>query len=216
MQQLKRGILIAIEGIDGCGKSTLARNIHTTLSTQAISTILTKEPGSSQLGKQLREILQKQDTPLEPKAEYLLFAADRAEHFTKIITPALQRKQLIISDRMSDSSIVYQGYGRGLDIPMIEKINAWTMNNTKADLVIYVAIDAQTAWQRIRVRNEALTTFEQEGIAFMQRLAHGFDNLFKHRNEVITLDGNHTPDILTQKATDAIISWIHTQQLIHQ
>jgi dTMP kinase len=214
MQQLKRGILIAIEGVDGCGKSTLARNTYTACTAKGLPTILTKEPGSSNLGTQLREILQKQDTPLEPKAEYLLFAADRAEHFTKLIIPALRNKQLIISDRMSDSSIVYQGYGRGLDIPMIEQINAWTMQGIKPDLVIFVAIDPHTAWQRIRARNEALTRFEQEGITFIQRLAQGFDTLFKHRNDVITLDGTDTPDILTQKATNAIQSWIHTHQLI--
>jgi len=214
MQQLKRGILIAIEGIDGCGKSTLARALHAACHEYGITTMLTKEPGGSALGKQLRDILQKQDSPLEPKAEYLLFAADRAEHFTKIIIPALRNNQLIISDRMGDSSIAYQGYGRGLDIHMIEHVNTWTMNHIKPDLILYITIDPLIAQERIRTRNEALTRFEQEDTAFIHRLAHGFDTLFKNRKEVITLDGTHSVQQLTQTAFTAIIAWLHSQQLI--
>ena len=216
MQRLKSGILIAIEGIDGCGKSTLARNLHATLTRQSIATVLTKEPGGSPLGKELRALLQQQEIPLDPKAEYLLFAADRAQHFAQLIIPALYNKQLIISDRMGDSSIAYQGYGRGLDIAMIKTINAWSMQDIRPDLIVYVRIEPDTAWQRIWARNEALTTFEQEGIDFLQRLAHGFDTLFESQQNVIILDGNDTPDILTQKAATAIISWINTQQLISQ
>jgi dTMP kinase len=186
MQQLKRGILIAIEGIDGCGKSTLARTLHAACQ------------------------------PLEPKAEYLLFAADRAEHFTKIIIPALRNNQLIISDRMGDSSIAYQGYGRGLDIHMIEQVNTWTMNHIKPDLILYITIDPLIAQERIKARNEALTRFEQEDIDFIHRLAQGFDTLFQHRKEVITLDGTHSVQQLTQTALTAIITWLHSQQLITQ
>ncbi len=216
MQQLTRGILIAIEGIDGSGKSTLARNLYTAFAAQTIDTILTKEPGGSHLGKQLREILQKQTTPLDPKAEYLLFAADRAQHFTEIIIPALHKGQLVISDRMGDSSIAYQGYGRGLDIAMIKTVNAWAMHGIKPDLIVYVVLDPAVAWQRIKARNEALTTFEQESKAFIQRLADGFETLFANRNDVITLDGNDSPDLITQKAITAIRAWIHSQQLIRQ
>jgi len=216
MQQLTRGILIAIEGIDGSGKSTLARNLYTAFAAQTIDTILTKEPGGSHLGKQLREILQKQTTPLDPKAEYLLFAADRAQHFTEIIIPALHKGQLVISDRMGDSSIAYQGYGRGLDIAMIKTVNAWAMHGIKPDLIVYVVLDPAVAWQRIKARNEALTTFEQESKAFIQRLADGFETLFANRNDVITLDGNDSPDLITQKAITAIRAWIHSLQLIRQ
>ena len=89
---LKTGILIAIEGIDGSGKSTLAKKLQAQFVQNAVPTILTKEPGGTELGKQLRAILQEQTTPLTPVAEFLLFAADRAQHMATLIKPALDEK----------------------------------------------------------------------------------------------------------------------------
>ena len=119
MQQLKHGILIAVEGIDGSGKSSFAKNLTEFFTSHDIATCLTKQPGGTPLGKQLRHILQTQSVPLCSKAEYLLFAADRAQHMHEVIAPALQEKKIVISDRLADSSIIYQGYGRGLEIPTI-------------------------------------------------------------------------------------------------
>lgn len=213
MQRLNRGILIAIEGIDGSGKSTLVSNIYTHLKEQSFPVILTKEPGGSALGKQLREILQTQTTPVSAKAEYLLFAADRAEHFQKVISPALQRHAIIISDRSSDSSVVYQGYGRGLDIDMIEQVNGWAKNGLCPDLIFYINVSPECAQKRLALRNEKLTSFEQEGLAFAKRLVHGFAEVFKNRKNVIILDGNQSPETLNKQATDYILSWIEKNHL---
>src|SRR5262245_6758669 len=107
------GILITLEGIDGSGKSSIARELHTFFSSQ-YQTVLTKEPGGTPLGQRLRDLLQYQDIPVVAKAQYLLFAADRAQHFAYVVVPSLEQKCLVISDRMADSSIVYQGHGHGL------------------------------------------------------------------------------------------------------
>lgn len=213
MPQLKKGILITIEGIDGSGKSTLAKNLSHCLTAKQLPTILTKEPGATPLGEKLRAIVEKHKVALQPKAEYLLFAADRAQHFTDVIIPHLKKNMLIISDRMADSSLAYQGYGRGLAIPMIQIINDWVMFNIQPDLVIYVKIPVTVAMERIKKR-QTLTVFEQEQLSFMQQVSDGFDRLYKDKKNVIIIDGIQPPQIITQQATQAIEKWIKKQYLV--
>jgi len=214
MHTLKKGILIAIEGIDGSGKSSLAQNLYAHLQQEAYPAVLTKEPGATSLGKQLRTIVQEKKVPICSQAEYLLFATDRAQHFNEYIIPWLAQKKLIISDRMADSSLVYQGYGRGLDKTMIATINAWAMNNIRPDKTIFVRVDAAIAAQRIAARNAALTSFEKEKNEFIQKLVHGFDELYKKRDDVITIDGALPMETVTHNAYTALITWIQQQQLL--
>src|SRR3989338_3646399 len=105
---LHKGLFISIEGIDGCGKTTLIEKLVAALKDSDKQVLLTKEPGGSMLGKQLREILQQQQEKLDGKAEFLLFAADRAQHFTTTVIPALENGRIVITDRCSDSSLAYQ------------------------------------------------------------------------------------------------------------
>src|SRR3972149_5899470 len=123
-------MLITLEGIDGSGKSTLAKKMADTLH----NVVLTKEPGGSALGKKLREILQMQPVPITPIAEFLLFAADRAQHFDEVVIPALEQNKIVISDRMADSSLVYQGYGRGINMENIKLVNKWVMQDITPDI----------------------------------------------------------------------------------
>ena len=215
MPQLKRGLLITIEGINGSGKSTLAKNLSRCLTARQLLTILTKEPGGTPLGEQLRAIVENQKITLEPKAEYLLFAADRAQHFTNIIVPHLQKNILIISNRMADSSLAYQGYGRGLTIAMIQTINAWVMLNIQPDLIMYIKISVTTALERIKKR-QTLTSFEQEQISFMQQVSDGFDTLYKDKTYVMIIDGTQPPQVITKQATQVVEEWIKKEHLIKQ
>lgn len=212
MPHLHKGILIAIEGIDGSGKSTLAHNIFTSLDKQGFDTVLTKEPGASELGKEIRKIIQAQIFPLSPKAEYLLFAADRAQHFAELIIPALAQKKLIISDRMSDSSLAYQGYGNGLDHEMLHIINHWTMNNITPDITIFVHVPVELALERAKKRG-SLSAYEQRE-HFLHKVADGFEKLYKNRNDVIIVNGNQAQEILTQQVCELIKQWIHTKNYL--
>lgn len=212
MHELKKGILLAIEGIDGSGKSTLAINLSSHLA-HHFRVRLTKEPGGSQLGKQLRTILQEEKIPLDPRAEYLLFAADRAQHFSEVILPALQERSIIISDRLSDSSLVYQGYGRGLDRTMISEINRWAMDNIVPDLVFYLQIDPAIAWQRLQQRNESLSRFEKDYMQFTKKLVAGFEEIFAQRENVIYLSAVEPIELLAEHAFQATIAWIEKQKL---
>lgn len=208
----KKGFLVSIEGIDGSGKSTLAASLVSALSSYGFPVLLTKEPGATELGTILRSLVQKKEMPICSKAEYLLFAADRAQHFEQIIIPALEKGKIIISDRMADSSLVYQGYGRGLEKNMINQINTWTMNDITPDITIYVKVSAQTAFKRIIKRNAEFTSFEKEQTDFIERLITGFDEVFAARSNTVWCDGEQTPENISNQATQSIISWITNQQ----
>lgn len=207
---LQRGILIAIEGLDGSGKSTLAKNLHAQLSAQQVPVVLTKEPGGTPLGRQLRAILQEKTVPVYPLAEFMLFATDRAQHFEELVIPAIGNHHVVISDRMADSSLAYQGFGRGLDLEKIRQTNAWAMNHVQPDITFYLEISIDTAIERVRARKEKLTSFEKEDIQFMKRVIHGFSTIFKNRPDVVHLDGTKTQEEI---ATQALA---HVQELMQK
>ncbi len=202
---IKMGLFITLEGIDGCGKSTLAKNLTDALRTAGHTVLLTKEPGGSKLGVAIREILHEQPEPLEAVSEFLLFAADRAEHFRKIIIPALNAGTIVISDRCADSSVAYQGYARGLDISFISYVNAVAMAGIVPACTIFIHIEPEIAFERLSMRgNGKLTSIESRGISFMQRAQDGFERLFKNRSNVIQLDGNTTQANLLQQVLIAL------------
>lgn len=208
IQTEKTGILITIEGIDGAGKSTLAQGLAQHLTQQQYPVLLTKEPGATPLGKQLRTIVQTQETALDPKAEYLLFAADRAQHFASLVVPHLKNNGIVISDRMADSSLVYQGYGRGLSKDMIAHINTWTMQNITPDITLYLRVPYATARERLSHRNQQLTAFEKEHETFLQRLIVGFDELLLNNPRCIVIDGTSTPESVTRLSIEKVMTWI--------
>ena len=213
MKQLHHGILIAVEGIDGSGKSTLALNIAKALTMQSWQVLLTKEPGDTALGAHIRTILHDSSIPKNPKAEFLLFAADRAQHMSTVVLPALTRNKIVISDRMADSSVVYQGYARGLDIQMIKVINTWAMEEREPDIILYLQVSAEVAYQRVIARNVSLTSFEQEPKEFFQKAVEGFDMLMKSKKNAFILDGTQKPEQLSSTATEMILSWVQTNRL---
>ena len=214
MKTFKRGILISIEGIDGSGKTVLAKNIYNFFLQQNASIILTREPGASELGKYIRTLLQQQSFDVDAKAEYLLFAADRAQHFKHLIIPALAEKKMVISDRLGDSSLVYQGYGRGLDLDIITTVNRWVMEGIEPDIVLYLKTDPLIARERIQKRNEKLTSFEKEDLSFTLKLVQGFQTIYEKRTNVITLEGHKDATQLLIDATHAIEQWIKDNHII--
>ena len=198
MKKLDQGILIALEGIDGSGKTTLSKDLSAALKEHGYSVVMTREPGGTELGKKIREFVQHSTSKPEPKSEFLLFAADRAHHIDTLVRPALQECKVVISDRMSDSSLAYQGYGRGLDISMIETVNAWAMAGVKPDITIYVKVDLDTALKRMGQR-ALLSTFEKEKREFFEQVMRGFEVIFHNRSDVIRVDGTARPEVVVDQ-----------------
>jgi dTMP kinase len=218
-KQLNRGILIAIEGIDGSGKTTLAQSVHAQLTQQGFDTVLTREPGDTALGKEIRELVLSQTTPISPKAEFLLFAADRAQHFSELVIPALEKKKLVISDRLADSSLAYQGYGRGLFIPTLRIINSFAMNTLEEkyinpytpDIKIFIRVPVKVALERCKKRS-SLSIFEQE--KFLESVAQGFEEIYENCIDYVTVDGTESPEVLATQVCNKIKRWIEAQKLL--
>ena len=206
-EKLSPGALLTIEGIDGSGKTTVARALSAYFS-HYISVVLTREPGATLLGKHIRSILHERTFSLNSLSEFFLFAADRADHVTSIIKPALFNGSLVISDRMADSSLAYQGYGRGLDVEMITSVNNWILDGIKPDLTLYIRIDYATAFERMLARAEKLTSFEQEKELFFGRVIEGFDTIFNQRANVIVIDGAQTQEQVVKQSIDHISAWL--------
>lgn len=198
------GLLCAIEGIDGAGKTTLIAKLKQKFQDSKLPTIFTKEPGSTQLGKHLRTLLNDRLAPTSTKAEFLLFAADRSQHFDETIIPGLKQGTLIISDRMADSSVAYQGFLKGLDIGIINTINAWCMHNITPDIVIYLRITPDQARERILQNRGGANAFEQEYINHMQTLFDGFETIFQNRPNVITIDALQNENKIAQQVFDIL------------
>lgn len=168
---MKKGLFITFEGGDGCGKTTQIKLLDEYLRSRGIKTLLTREPGSKGLGVKLREILLNYDGEVSPVCESFLFLADRAQHVDCIIRPALQSGVVILCDRHTDSTVAYQGYGRGLDIEEIKSLNDIATGGLKPDLTILLDIDVQTSMERVGKEKDRM---EASGVEFFERVRQGF------------------------------------------
>lgn len=169
-----RGRFVALEGIDGCGKSTQTRMLVEHLRVaSALVPVATFEPGATPLGASLRGLLLGRDgVPVASRSEALLMAADRAQHVADVIAPALEAGQWVVTDRYSASTLAYQGFGRGLDLMELEEIVGWATGGLRPDLT--VLFDLPVAVASARRQGDGDDRMEAEGLAFQQRVADGF------------------------------------------
>ncbi|MGZ4738764.1 MAG: dTMP kinase [Ilumatobacteraceae bacterium] len=168
---MARGLYIALEGAEGTGKSTHAARLATHL-----GAVLTRETGGTDIGVRIRAILHDTSlTHLSHRAEALLIAADRAQHIDEIVAPALATGRHVVSDRSVYSTLAYQGYGRGLPIDEIRRINEWAVDSWWPDLV--VLIDTPTELLERRMRGRQLDRFEREDDGFHARVRDGFRSM---------------------------------------
>jgi dTMP kinase len=166
------GPFITFEGGEGCGKSTHSRLLFKKLEQQNIPVVLTHEPGGTALGDELRRVLKRrQDSSVSPEAELFLFAASRAQLLAEVIRPALKEGKVVICDRFSHSTLAYQGYGRGLDLTIVERINSIAVQNLKPDLTIFLDISPEQGLARKR---SAKDRFELEDLSFHRRVREGY------------------------------------------
>ena len=168
---MKNGLFITFEGGDGCGKTTQIELLNKYLKNKGFDTLLTREPGAKGLGVKLREILLNYDGEVSPQCESFLFLADRAQHIDCIIKPALKEGKIILCDRHTDSTVAYQGYGRGLDIEEIKTLNNIATGGLKPDLTIVLDVDVETSMQRVGKEKDRM---ESAGIEFFERVRNGF------------------------------------------
>ena len=165
------GLFVVFEGGDGVGKSHQARWLAEWLTARGRDVVLTFEPGDTPAGRRIREIvLSPQTGELSPRAEALLYAADKAHHVDAVVEPALRRGAVVISDRYVDSTLAYQGAGRVLDVGEVEWINRWATSGLRPDLTILMDLEPARGVGELAVRDR----IEREGSEFHTRVREGF------------------------------------------
>ncbi len=181
-------LFITFEGIDGCGKTTHLALLESYLREKGYDPLMPREPGGTALGEQIRPLLlNKASYDISPESELLLFLASRAQICRELIRPALEVGRLVICDRFMDSSVAYQGYGRGLGPDLVSQFNNFATAGLTPDLTFLLDLDPQLASQRIDAREMAANRLDAEGLAFQTKVRQGFLELARQNPDRIVL-----------------------------
>ncbi|MDT4988510.1 MAG: dTMP kinase, partial [Micromonosporaceae bacterium] len=203
----RRGLFIVFEGGEGAGKSTQVRYLAERLEGAGHRPVVTREPGATRVGGRIRALLldgASEDGPLTPRAEALLYAADRAHHVAAVVRPALARGQVVISDRYVDSSLAYQGAGRTLPVDEVSWLSSWATGGLKPDLVVLLDVEPQIGLARIGGRAHA-DRLEAESDAFHERVRYAFLDLASaDPNRYLVLDANRRPESIAAAVAERI------------
>jgi dTMP kinase len=193
---------LTFEGIEGCGKSTQAQRLCERLSRDAL---LTCEPGGTALGRSIRELLLEPSRgAMSPVSEALLYLADRAQHVAEVIRPALEQGRFVISDRYVDSTLAYQGYGRGLPLDLLLAVAELATGGLQPDLTLFLDVPVELGLQRVgkRGRHDRL---ESERIEFHERVRRGYlDLIRRHPRRWVLVDGQGSEDEVAARVDTAV------------
>jgi dTMP kinase len=184
-------VFITFEGVEGAGKSTQVKNLETYLNQKGFKTIVTRQPGGSELGQQIRNLILNPELNDKPSdlSEMFLYLADRAHHVEKTILPALEKNIIVISDRYVDSHIAYQGYARGFDLEKLISLNSIASKNLIPDITFLFDLDPVIGLNRVRFgRNqEVFDRIESEKIEFHQNVRNGFLTIAKENTKRVKI-----------------------------
>lgn len=206
----KKGLFITFEGGEGAGKTTLIDKIHDYLVHKKYTVYKTREPGGTELGKEIRNlILYDRSICLSKRCELLLFLADRAQHVDEQIVPALNQGHIVLCDRFNDSTIAYQGAARGLKTDVVNNLCHFACSNLKPHLTLYLDLDPKIGFERVQKAGFTKDKIESETLQFHQDIRKAFRNLArKHPKRIKTIDASKTPDevyFLAKEKIDALL-----------
>lgn len=194
------GRLIAIEGIDGAGKTTLARGLLEALP----ELVVLREPGGAAVSERVRALVADPALRVDARAEALLFAAARAQLVSEVVVPLLDAGRWVVLDRFVDSSLAYQGAGRGLGVEAVAAINAFACGDVRADLTLYVRVAPEVAAERVAAAG-ALDRIEAAGPEFFARVVAAYDALAAAAGaRYVVLDGSDAPETVVSRALAAL------------
>ena len=199
---MTRGLFITFEGADGCGKTTQIELLNKYLQEKGKETLLTREPGAKGLGVKLREILLNYDGEVSPQCESFLFLEDRAQHIDCIIKPAINQGKIILCDRHTDSTVAYQGYGRGLDLNRINMLNDIATGGLKPDLTIVFDVDIETSMKRVGKEKDRM---ESAGVEFFNKVRQGYLEIAKQEpNRVKVINSSDTIENIHKQVVELV------------
>ena len=199
---------ITFEGIEGSGKSSHARTLAVALRARGYEVVETREPGGTAAGTAIRALLLGEEaTPLTPLAELFLYCADRTQHVAETIRPALGAGRVVVCDRFSDSTIAYQGYGRGLDLEVVRDLDARARQGLEPWLTVLLDCPADVGLTRAKARAGVADRFERETLAFHERIRAGFMALAAQSpGRVIVIDSTSEPDAASARILATVLN----------
>ena len=187
-------MFLTFEGIDGCGKTTQLQLLAAEIEKRGLSVVCTREPGGTALAETLRNFLLHSASPLDARAELLLFGAARAQHVAQVIRPARQDGKWVLSDRFADSSEAYQGAGLGLDAVFIRAMNAFATGNLAPDLTFFLDVAPEIALQRRQNQNSQNDRIEARGLEFQSQVRAAYLEIARRENaRFVILDARQSP-----------------------
>jgi dTMP kinase len=196
-----RGIFIVFEGIDGCGKSTQLSALRERLRSLGVEPLVIREPGGTPVGEQIREILLERPLEMEPLTELLLYEASRSELTRKILRPALEAGHVVLADRFAMASLAYQGYGRGLDLTLVQQCNTIATEGIEPSMTIILDIPVAVAFAR---KKKAFDRLERAPSEFHERVRQGYRELAQKTPRSILLDGTRPAAELAEQIWKAV------------
>lgn len=208
-------MLITFEGIDGAGKSTQVKKLRKALTESGREVLTLREPGGTDVAEKIREILLESKNEITPIGELLLFSASRAELVQQVISPALAGKKVVIVDRFYDSTTAYQGYGRGLDRQMLQKINDIATFGLKPDYTFFLDLSPEDALIRkfseksipLAFEESELDRMERSGLDFYRRVRNGYLELAqREKTRFVMLDASEPPERIHKKIWSRLMS----------
>ncbi|MEH2372540.1 dTMP kinase [Nostoc sp.] len=206
------GKLIVFEGVEGCGKTSQMQLCSEWLENLGVSVVVTREPGGTELGLHVRRLLleKAEDEPVAQVTELLLYAADRSQHVEQELKPNLAAGKYILCDRYTDSTIAYQGYGRGLNMSLINQLNYIATGGLESDLTIWLDVDVEVGLSRKLASKIGLDRIEQETIAFHRRVQEGYAHLaISDPSRIVRVDGSLSKEIVQQMIQGILCDRLH-------
>lgn len=199
---MTQGLFITFEGPDGCGKTTQMNLLAQYFEKKGKKVVLTREPGGKGLGEKVREILLNYNGEVSDRCESFLFLADRAQNIDIIVKPAVEKGEIVLCDRHIDSTVAYQGYGRGLNINEINILNNLATGGRKPDLTLVFDVDVETSMKRVGKEKDRM---ESAGIDFHNRVRNGYLELAKQEpNRIKVLDATKTIEEIHEKVVEIV------------
>ena len=190
---MSKGFLVSLEGPEGAGKTSVLEALIPILEDRGVEVLTTREPGGVLIGEKIREvILDPSHTEMDPKTELLLYIASRRQHLVEKVLPALAAGKLVIMDRFIDSSVAYQGFGRGLDIDAIDWLNEFATDGLKPDLTLYFDIEVEEGLARIAANSDReVNRLDMEGLNLHRKVRQGYLSLLeKEANRIVKIDAS--------------------------
>ena len=190
---MSKGFLVSLEGPEGAGKTSVLEALIPILEDRGIEVLSTREPGGVLIGEKIREvILDPSHTEMDPKTELLLYIASRRQHLVEKVLPALAAGKLVIMDRFIDSSVAYQGFGRGLDIEAIDWLNEFATDGLKPDLTLYFDIEVEEGLARIAANSDReINRLDMEGLDLHRKVRQGYLSLWeKEADRIVKIDAS--------------------------